>query len=124
MVTSAKRVLSTCLVLFVLFAGIARAPGVMLTSDQGVMVFEICTGAGTKVISVAIEAEDDPDGPQHHDPGCDFFSAQVAAFLKGVEYTRLDVKGANLAYQLPYRDFAVERVAQNANLTRAPPFLS
>lgn len=126
MSAAVKKILSACVVLSILFAGIARAPGTMLTLDHGVLTFEICTGTGIEIITVPVDGSTaSDDAPlEDHDLGCDFFSAQIAALLGDGSPPVLAFADMSYAHRLPYRDIAFKRLAQNSYLTRAPPLTS
>jgi hypothetical protein len=82
----------------VFFAAVVRTPGAMLSSDQGVMTYVICTGTGTKTITVSMDADEGPSGSENHDLGCDFFAAQIAALIGSESYTSLGLETASHAY--------------------------
>lgn len=112
-----KRLISALLVLFVLFATIARAPGVMLSAHEGILTFEICTGDGIQTISAPLE-----ETPPQTD--CEYFTAHIAALLGGAPDTQIIAPAIYVAKWPLLQGADVQSEAAFSHLIRGPPILS
>ena len=115
-----KRLVGALVAFALLFAAVARAPGTMLTVEDGLVTFEICSGQGVRTVTLPVEGTD----PKNKDTGCEFFAAQIAALPFGADDPVLALSTGMVAHRLPYRDIAYKRLAQNSYLTRGPPLSS
>lgn len=112
-----QRLTSALLVLFVLFATVARAPGVMLSAHEGTLTFVICSGDGIETISAPSE-----ETPPQTD--CKFFAAQIAALLFGAPDTQIGARAFYVPKWPVLQRAYVQSYAASAHLIRGPPTLS
>lgn len=117
-----QRAVAALLAFCILFATVVRVPGAMLSSHEGALTYEICTGDGVQI--VLAPSNDSPTENAPTDTGCEFFAAQIAALLKSAPdlpvYEAVYVRTVRPAIAGVFTD----RGAAAHYLIRGPPFRS